>query len=124
MAIQPPTNSTYYQTPELADYYLKHCLPTPAQVVSRLHALRSERRTQLSHVFIATNAEESYLSELRVVLAADGWSPDSIVTSKDLELNWQAASVAMAVDMSILTRAEVFVGNGVSIYAYDNDHIH
>ncbi|CAE6441273.1 unnamed protein product [Rhizoctonia solani] len=100
-------------TPELAEYYLRRCLPTPAQVVSRLRALRAENR-QVSHIFVATNAEERYLSELRVVLAADGWALDRIITSQDLELNWQATSVGMAVDMSILSRAEVFVGNGFS----------
>ncbi|CAE6445186.1 unnamed protein product [Rhizoctonia solani] len=98
-------------TPEVAEYYLRRCLPTPAQVASYLHAVRSENH-QLSHIFIATNAEKRYLSELRVVLAADGWAKDAITTSSDLELNWQATSVAMVVDMSILSRAEVFVGNG------------
>ncbi|KAB5595100.1 hypothetical protein CTheo_1388 [Ceratobasidium theobromae] len=101
-------------TPEIADYYLRRCLPTPAQVAARLRRIKSGRHARLSHIFIATNAEESYLLELREVLAADGWAPDSIVTSKDLDLNWQATSVAMAVDMSILSRAEVFVGNGFS----------
>ncbi|KAJ1304800.1 hypothetical protein OPQ81_005936 [Rhizoctonia solani] len=100
-------------TPEIAEYYLKRCLPTPAQVASRLRAIRAENR-HISRVFVATNAEERYLSELRVVLAADGWAPDAIITSEDLELNWQATSVAMAVDMAILSRAEVFVGNGFS----------
>ncbi|CAE6448543.1 unnamed protein product [Rhizoctonia solani] len=99
-------------TPEIAGYYRQRCLPTPAQVASRLRAIRAENR-HISHIFVATNAEERYLSELRVVLAADGWAPDKIITSQDLELNWQATSVAMSVDMSILSRAEVFVGNGL-----------
>ncbi|KAG9103757.1 hypothetical protein FRC06_008215 [Ceratobasidium sp. 370] len=101
-------------TPELADYYLKRCLPTPAQVASRLHSIRAQRHTRLSHIFIATNAEPEYLAELRVVLAADGWASDAIVTSDELELNWQAKSVGVAVDMAIMSRAEVFVGNGFS----------
>ncbi|KAG9101511.1 hypothetical protein FS749_006081 [Ceratobasidium sp. UAMH 11750] len=101
-------------TPELASYYLKRCLPTPAQVASRLHSIRAQRRTHLSHIFIATNAEPGYLAELRVVLAADGWASDAIVTSDELELNWQAASVGVAVDMAIMSRAEVFIGNGFS----------
>ncbi|KAF8609024.1 hypothetical protein BDV93DRAFT_486502 [Ceratobasidium sp. AG-I] len=101
-------------TPEVAHYYLKRCLPTPAQVTAHLHALRAKQRTHLSHVFIATNAEPSYLAELRVVLAADGWDPKGIVTSSELELNWQATSAGVAVDMAIMSRAEVFVGNGFS----------
>lgn len=101
-------------TPEIAHYYLKRCLPTPAQVTARLHTLRAERHSHLSHVFIATNAEPAYLAELRTVLAADGWDPKGIVTSSELELNWQAASAGVAVDMAIMSRAEVFVGNGFS----------
>ncbi|KEP46874.1 GDP-fucose protein O-fucosyltransferase [Rhizoctonia solani 123E] len=100
-------------TPELVEHYLRRCLPSPAQVASRLRAIRAENR-RISHIFVATNAEKRYLSELRVVLVADGWAPDKIIMSKDLKLNWQATSVAMAVDMSILSRAEVFVGNGFS----------
>ncbi|KAF8684015.1 hypothetical protein RHS04_01439 [Rhizoctonia solani] len=112
----PPPRGDYEwgtSSPEVAEYYLRRCLPTPAQVASYLRAVRSDNH-QLSRVFIATNAEKRYLSELRVVLAADGWAENAIVTSSDLELNWQAASVAMTVDMSILSRAEVFVGNGFS----------
>ncbi|KAG9123838.1 hypothetical protein FRC07_013796 [Ceratobasidium sp. 392] len=101
-------------TPEIADYYLKRCLPTPSQVASRLHSIRAQRRTHLSHIFIATNAEPEYLAELRVVLAADGRASDAIVTSDELELNWQAASVSVAVDMAIMSRAEIFIGNGFS----------
>ncbi|CAE6416186.1 unnamed protein product [Rhizoctonia solani] len=107
----PPRGEGGANTPAVKEYYLRRCLPTPAQVASYLRTIRSENH-QLSHLFIATNAEKRYLSELRVVLAADGWAKDAIITSSDLELNWQATSVAMAVDMSILSRAEVFVGNG------------
>jgi len=107
--LEPGTN-----TPEIADYYLKRCLPTPAQVASRLHSIRAQRPTHLSHIFIATNAEPEYLAELRVVLAADGWASDAIVTSDELELSWQAESVGVAVDMAIMSRAEVFIGNGFS----------
>lgn len=49
------------------------------------------------------------------MLAADGWAPDSIATSADLELGWRGVSVGVAVDMAIMVRAEVFVGNGVRL---------
>lgn len=67
-------------------------------------------------MFVATNAEPAYLTELRDALAADGWDPKGIVTSSELELNWQATSANVAVDMAIMSRAEVFVGNGVSSF--------
>jgi len=110
----PPRGEGGQNTPEVKEYYLKRCLPTPAQVTARLHALRAEQQTPLVHVFVATNAEPTYLAELRDALAADGWDPKGIVTSSELELNWQATSANVAVDMAIMSRAEVFVGNGFS----------
>jgi hypothetical protein len=104
-----------HQPPEVTEYYLRRCIPTTAQVVSRLHELRAKWPSRLSNLYLATNAEESYLTELRTALAADGWAADGIVTSKELNLNWQAESVPQAVDMSIMSRAELFVGNGVSL---------
>ncbi|CAE6452544.1 unnamed protein product, partial [Rhizoctonia solani] len=101
-------------SPEIRDYYLKHCLPTAEQVVARIREIQTESRTHLSHIFIANNAEDEYLTDLRHKLATDGWETKKIVTSKDLELNWQAKSVNNVVDMAILTRAEIFIGNGWS----------
>ncbi|KAF8595320.1 hypothetical protein BDV93DRAFT_501353 [Ceratobasidium sp. AG-I] len=112
--VLPPRNGVELgqTSPELIDYYHQRCLPTPTQVASRLHSLKSEKR--LTHVFIASNAEPSYLSELRSALASDEWAPDAIITSADLELGWRGVSVGVAVDMAIMTRAEVFIGNGLS----------
>lgn len=36
--------------------------------------------------------------------------------SGDLELGWRGVSVGVVVDMAIMTKAEVFVGNGVSSF--------
>ncbi|KAF8735790.1 hypothetical protein RHS02_06416, partial [Rhizoctonia solani] len=101
-------------TPEIKEYYLKHCLPTPRQVITRIQEIQRESHTHLSHIFVANNAEDEYLADLRQELVADGWEADNIVTSKDLRLNWQATSVSNVVDMAILARAEVFIGNGWS----------
>jgi hypothetical protein len=101
-------------TPEIAAHYNQHCLPNPTQVASRLNSIRTTSNLPLSHVFIATDAEPAYLHQLRDLLVADGWPSEGIVTSSELELNWQAGSVNMAVDTAIMSRAEVFVGNGVS----------
>ncbi|CAE6471187.1 unnamed protein product [Rhizoctonia solani] len=101
-------------TPELREYYLRHCLPTPEQIASRIRELREETHARISHIYIANNAEDEFLKELRRVLAVDGWGPNKITTSQELELNWQATSVNNVVDMSILSRAELFIGNGWS----------
>ncbi|CAE6466391.1 unnamed protein product [Rhizoctonia solani] len=101
-------------TPAIREYYLKHCLPTVEQVVSRVRELLGDNHARLSHIFIANNAEDEYLADLRRGLVADGWEGSNIVTSKELELNWQATSVGNAVDMAILSRAEAFIGNGWS----------
>ncbi|CAE6471174.1 unnamed protein product [Rhizoctonia solani] len=114
--VDPPRDGVEWghYTPTIKDYYFKHCLPTPEQVASRIRQIREETHARISHIFIATDAEEEFLTELRRVLAIDGWGPEKISTSKDLELNWQATSVNNVVDMSILARAEVFIGNGWS----------
>lgn len=109
------------QSPEIAEYYLNRCLPTPTRAVIRLREIKSQTRTPLTHVFIATNAEPSYLLELRAALVADGWAPEAIVMSTDLELGWRGVSVGVAVDMAIMVRAEVFVGNGVRLYLFFSD---
>ncbi|KAF8595319.1 hypothetical protein BDV93DRAFT_501348 [Ceratobasidium sp. AG-I] len=114
--IQPPRGDVEWghTSPEIADYYLRRCLPTPTQAVARIRAVQAETKTHLGRVFIATNAEPSYLFELRTALVADGWAPEAIVMSTDLELGWRGVSVGVAVDMSIMVRAQVFIGNGFS----------
>jgi hypothetical protein len=46
-------------------------------------------------------------------LVEDGW--EDVVFGKDLILDKQQRGVDVAVDMGIAERAEVFVGNGVSV---------
>ncbi|KAH7314014.1 hypothetical protein B0J17DRAFT_352196 [Rhizoctonia solani] len=101
-------------TPELREYYLRHCLPTPEQIASRIRELQEETHARISHIYIANNAEDEFLTDLRRELAMDGWGPNKITTSQELDLNWQATSVNNVVDMSILSRAELFIGNGWS----------
>ncbi|KAJ1300139.1 hypothetical protein OPQ81_011892 [Rhizoctonia solani] len=96
------------------DYYLKHCLPTPDKINSRIREIRKETSTPQTHIFIASDAEDEFLVDLRRTLEADEWGPNRITTGRDLELNWQATSISNVVDMSILSRAELFIGNGWS----------
>lgn len=39
---------------------------------------------------------------------------DSVATSRDLELGWEEKFIVQAMDMLVATRAELFIGNGVS----------
>lgn len=66
----------------------------------------------LDRVYIMTNAEKSFLRELKERLLNEGWK--SVVTSHDLAVAPAAVEVAVAADMEIGIKAEVFLGNGVS----------
>jgi hypothetical protein len=101
-------------------YYLEHCLPTIAQIASKLNALREEN-PGLRRVYVLSNGWGWWLDGLRRELvgeagkegkAGGGW--DDLKSSGDLKLDGEQGYVGMAVDMAIAEKAEVFVGNGVS----------
>ena len=96
-------------------YYMRHCLPSAAQVAARLHAVRAAHPAGtaggLRRVFVLTNAGWAWRRALERALRADGWA--DVRAGADLVLDAEQRYVAMAVDMAIAERAEVFVGNGV-----------
>ncbi|KAG8888710.1 hypothetical protein FRB98_006967 [Tulasnella sp. 332] len=98
--------------------YMEHCLPTVQQMVDRLKAVRSEwieghpEADALKRVYVMTNAEAAYRSELSEKLRADGW--DGVTMSVDLEVRKAETEVVLTADMMIGQLAEVFVGNGFS----------
>lgn len=92
-------------------YYMQHCLPTVEQIVDRLREVRSEH-PMLRRVFVLTNGWGLWLNGLKNALREDGW--DDLKSSLDLKLDPAQTYVAMAVDMAIAEKAEVFVGNGFS----------
>jgi len=100
-----------YKSDAFNDYYLKHCLPTVEQLVERLRAVRKDK-PGLRRVYVLTNAWGWWLNGLKAALQKDGW--DDLSSSLDLELDSKQTYVAMAVDMTIAEKAEVFVGNGFS----------
>lgn len=97
------------------DYFQDHCWPSLVQIVSKLNTVRKEWKAksggELKWVFVLTNGGRGFVEELRGMLIEDGW--EGVKSSLDLELDSHAKYVSMAVDMSIVQRAEVFVGNGV-----------
>lgn len=58
-----------------------------------------------------TNEKPGPLAELKEKLLKDGW--EHVATSRDLDVLPEGKEVAVAADMAIGARAEVFLGNGV-----------
>ncbi|KAG2151541.1 hypothetical protein DEU56DRAFT_880248 [Suillus clintonianus] len=92
-------------------YYLDHCWPSTEQVVERLRDIRKEY-PGLRRVYVLSNEWAWSLDGLKGALEEDGW--DDLVSSTDIVLDSEQKHVAMAVDMAIAEKAEVFVGNGFS----------
>lgn len=97
------------------NYYMQHCLPTVEQLVERLRAVRKDN-PGLRRVYVLTNAWGWWLNGLKSALQADGW--DDLKSSLDIHLDAAQTYVAMAVDMAIAEKAEIFVGNGVSVVIF------
>jgi len=105
---QPPSDDPHAREA----YYLQHCLPTVPQIVSKLRQLRDEHPS-LRRVYVLSNGWGWWLNGLKGALQKDGW--DDLKSSLDVRLDGEQQYVAMAVDMAIAEKAEVFVGNGVSL---------
>ncbi|KII83730.1 hypothetical protein PLICRDRAFT_32724 [Plicaturopsis crispa FD-325 SS-3] len=91
--------------------YMAHCLPSVAQVAERLRALRAAN-PGLRRVYVLTNGWGWWVAGLKKKLLEDGW--DDMKSSLELVLDEEQSYVAMAVDMAIAEKAEVFLGNGFS----------
>ena len=107
----------------LVDDYLLHCLPTIPQVVRRLNEIRAEyyhaTTSRLSQVYIMTNAWPAYINTLSSALLADSWKSVSSTPDIDPFLNKEQRYVDVGVDMALaVDKAEVFVGNGVSVFCF------
>jgi hypothetical protein len=89
---------------------MQHCLPTVEQIVEKLRTVRAEN-PGLHRVYVLTNAWGWWLNRLKGALQKDGW--EDLKSSLDIQLDAAQVHVAMAVDMAIAEKAEVFVGNGV-----------
>lgn len=100
-------------TEEGKEIYLRHCFPDIKQIVGRVEQIRATPAGQgLKNIFIMTNAKKPWLQELKTALdEMGGW--EKIVSSRDLELDWEQRYIAQAVDMLIGQRAQVIIGNGV-----------
>jgi len=61
-----------------------------------------------------TNGSPEWIEELKEALMRDHpW--EQIASSLQMRIDWEQKFVAQAVDMMIGHRADVFIGNGVSV---------
>ncbi|KAH9896922.1 hypothetical protein C8Q73DRAFT_642760 [Cubamyces lactineus] len=95
--------------------YTEHCFPDIDTIVQRVEDVRASPAGQgLSHVYVMTNGSPSWVSKLKAALQAKhDWA--HVASSRDLMLNPEQKYIAQAVDMLVAQRAQVFVGNGVSV---------
>lgn len=100
------------------ELYRTHCFPNIAEIVVRAEALRVAEaeggRGELRDVYVMTNGPVEWVAELEAALKETGhWR--HVASSRDLLVNQEQKYVKQAVDMLIGQRAQVFVGNGVSV---------
>ena len=75
---------------------------------------KGARARGLENVYVMTNGDAHWLAELKAALrAAFAW--ERIATSRDMIFTWEEKFVSQSMDMMIGERAQVFVGNGVSV---------
>ncbi|KAJ6529733.1 hypothetical protein B0H19DRAFT_1193152 [Mycena capillaripes] len=116
-----PAIPDYLNVPESQsrrDAAFAHCWPSPEAIVARVHAVRASAATgasspqqYLRRVYISTNGDKAWVSDLAALLQADEWEVSS---SFDMALNAEQQAVSQAVDMSVLASAESFIGDGFS----------
>lgn len=95
--------------------YLRRCYPTIEQIVEKVEAVRrAPSGESLRNIYIMTNGERGWLEELKDALRrAYDW--EYITTSRDMVWTPEQKYVSQATDMLIGQRAQVLIGNGVSI---------
>lgn len=102
------------------DTYLRRCLPGVSELMHKIQTVKSEweaspasKGGNLSRVYILTNGEEPYRVELARRLKLEGW--EGVAMTLDMDIHKEEKEVDMVADMMIAERAEVFIGNGVSL---------
>ncbi|VDB96819.1 unnamed protein product [Peniophora sp. CBMAI 1063] len=112
----PPGGGEGKHTDETLKWYMDHCFPDIPRIVKRVLEFRADAAIQgrsLERIYIATNGEREWVKDLTDALnKTAAWK--SIATSRDLVLNREQEFVKQAADMFVLSKAEVFVGNGWS----------
>ncbi|PSR92064.1 hypothetical protein PHLCEN_2v4780 [Hermanssonia centrifuga] len=93
--------------------YLRRCLPTIEQIVEKIEAVRNSTEG-LRNIYIMTNGDKAWLAQLEYALRKmHVW--DKIATSRDMVQTPEEIYISQATDMLIGQRAQVLIGNGVSV---------
>jgi hypothetical protein len=101
-------------SPENHNAYMDHCYPSMEQIVEKVETVREESWEPLDHIYIMTNGADSWVADLKMALYdLGGW--EHVGSNRDLSLTWEQKFVAQGVDMLVAQRAQVFIGNGVSL---------
>ena len=119
----PPGNPTSHGklpvewtgSPEQLEYHHRRCFPSIPEIVAKVLEVRSAPvGAGVRRIHIMTNGKPPYIAELKSALK-DAAEWDSISSSRDLVLNWEQKFVSQAVDVLVAQRAQVIIGNGVSV---------
>ncbi|KAF8554311.1 hypothetical protein OG21DRAFT_1440550 [Imleria badia] len=116
----PPHDGGGGQTTEAnMHFYFQRCFPSIEQIADRVRqVLADQEKTyggtkELKRIYIMTNGEKAWLDDLKeALMGVKRW--DSVTSSRELRLGWEAKPVAQAMDMLVGQRADVFIGNGFS----------
>lgn len=102
-------------SPEQIDYHHRRCFPSIPEIVAKVLEVRAAPAGNgVRRIHIMTNGKPPYIAELKSALKeAAEW--DSVSSSRDLVLNWEQKFVSQAVDVLVAQRAQVIIGNGVSL---------
>lgn len=111
--VVPPGPGEGFSTPENTQHYMNHCYPNISQIVDKVTDI-SQENAGLKNIYIMTNAKTLWIRDLKqALMSVRHW--DKIASSKELVLNWEQKHVAQTVDLMIAQKAQVFIGNGVSV---------
>ena len=97
----------------------KHCYPDDDAILKKIRDVKvgwedgigGGARRKLDTVFLMTNAGHAWQEQMKRRLRDSGWT--TIVMSQDLVLDVQQTEVSVAIDMELVRKAAVFIGNGV-----------
>jgi hypothetical protein len=111
--------------PKQRALFRAHCFPDWEQMISCVCEVRTLLlpTTKLTHVYLLTNRRPEWLEKLKDMPqedvtreSLDEW--ERIGTGQDLRLTGKQKHNSQAVDMAIVQRAEVYIGNGVRHLAF------